>query len=90
MLSKNRITTRAQVYMTVLPLWLLLGTSQAVAQPAGHAESLAAWAKIQSVLQHPRCLNCHQAESPLQGESRRAHIPHVILAETRKLNKPQK
>jgi len=76
MSSKNRITPQVQVY--ILPLWLLLGTSQAVAQPAGHAESLAAWAKIQSVLQHPRCLNCHQAESPLQGESRRAHIPHVI------------
>jgi len=66
MSSKNRITTKVQVY--ILPLWLLLGTSQAVAQPAGQAESLAAWAKIQSVLQHPRCLNCHQSESPTAGE----------------------
>jgi len=76
MSSKNRITTQVQVY--ILPLWLLLGTSQAVAQPVGQAESLAAWTKIQSVLQHPRCLNCHQAQSPLQGESRRVQTPHVI------------
>jgi hypothetical protein len=40
-------------------------------------ESLAAWHKIFAVLQHPRCLNCHQKDSPLQGDSRRAHIPPV-------------
>src|SRR5437879_4601762 len=78
MSTKNRFTTQVQVCMTALPLWLLLGTSQGVAQPAGHAESLAAWAKIQIVLEHPRCLNCHQAESPLQGDSRRTHLPHVV------------
>ena len=49
-----------------------------MAQAAGRTESLAAWAKIQAVLQHPRCLNCHQAESPLQGDLRRAHIPKVV------------
>jgi hypothetical protein len=42
------------------------------------AASLAAWPRIAAVLQHPRCLNCHQLESPLQGDSRRAHIPHVV------------
>ena len=47
-------------------------------QPASRAESLAAWSQIASVLDHPRCLNCHQAESPLQGDSRREHIPHVV------------
>jgi hypothetical protein len=25
-----------------------------------HAENLAAWERITTVLQHPRCLNCHQ------------------------------
>jgi hypothetical protein len=42
------------------------------------AESVAAWAKIATVLQHPRCLNCHQLDSPLQGDARRPHIPRVV------------
>ncbi len=79
MSSNSAITTRLQVRITMLALCLLLCmTGRATAQPAGHEESLAAWAKIQIVLQHPRCLNCHQAESPLQGNTQRAHIPHVI------------
>ena len=79
MSSNSRTPTQLQVRTTILALCLLpCMTRQAGAQPAGHEESLAAWAKIQSVLQHPRCLNCHQAESPLQGDSRRAHIPHVV------------
>ncbi len=43
-----------------------------------HAESLAAWDKVATVLQHPRCLNCHQLTSPLQGDKRRPHIPQVV------------
>jgi len=57
---------------------LLAAADGLFAQPAGRSESLAAWGKIQSVLQHPRCLNCHQAESPLQGDSRRPHVPRVV------------
>jgi hypothetical protein len=45
--------------------------------PDARVESLAAWEKIALVLQHPRCLNCHQEKSPLQGDSRRVHIPPV-------------
>ncbi len=41
-------------------------------------DSLAAWRKIAAVLQHPRCLNCHQLNSPLQGDSRRLHVPLVV------------
>jgi len=52
------------------------------AQPASaettQAESLAAWNQIAQVLDNPRCLNCHQLNSPLQGDSRRPHIPHVV------------
>ena len=66
-----------------LPIVLLivLGTGGAVwgqTQSAGAGESLAAWGKIVTVLQHPRCLNCHQLNSPLQEDSRRMHIPHVV------------
>jgi len=42
------------------------------------AESLAAWDRIAAVLRHPRCLNCHQLNSPLQGDARRLHIPLVV------------
>lgn len=55
------------------------GAARTAAAPADdQAASLAAWNEIATVLQNPRCLNCHQLDSPLQGDSRRAHIPHVV------------
>src|SRR6266699_2101294 len=63
--------------LTVLATLLCVG-SAVEAQSPGTTESLAAWDKIVTVLQHPRCLNCHQLISPLQGDGRRAHIPHVV------------
>ncbi|HKD63692.1 MAG TPA: hypothetical protein VKB40_06630 [Candidatus Acidoferrales bacterium] len=48
------------------------------ASTGDQATSLAAWSEISTVLQNPRCLNCHQLDSPLQGDSRRVHIPHVV------------
>jgi hypothetical protein len=42
------------------------------------AKTLAAWDRIAAVLQHPRCLNCHQQNVPLQGDTRRLHIPLVV------------
>ena len=58
------------------------GAARTAAVPADvladdQAASLAAWGEIASVLQNPRCLNCHQLDSPLQGDSRRVHIPRV-------------
>src|SRR5580693_5453368 len=48
------------------------GAARITAPPAGdQAASLAAWNEIATVLQNPRCLNCHQLNSPLQGDSRR-------------------
>jgi hypothetical protein len=44
---------------------------------AAKAETASTWDKIASVLQHPRCMNCHQLETPLQGDARRVHIPPV-------------
>src|SRR3984893_1685537 len=38
----------------------------------------AASGKIATVLQHPRCLNCHQLNSPLQGDARRIHGERAI------------
>ena len=59
-------------------LTLLLSTGVSAQNTSNEAQSLAAWDKAVTVLQHPRCLNCHQLESPLQGDSRREHIPHVL------------
>jgi len=33
---------------------------------------------IASVLMHPRCLNCHQDQSPRQGDARTVHLPLVV------------
>lgn len=41
-------------------------------------QSLAVWPRIAAVLQHPRCLNCHQQDSPLQGDAARSHVPLVV------------
>lgn len=48
----------------------------AAAQPAS-ADDVAAFEKIASVLRHPRCLNCHQLEAPLQGDRQWQHIPKI-------------
>ncbi len=40
--------------------------------------ALGAWDRIVTVLQHPRCLNCHQQTTPLQGDERRIHIPLAV------------
>ena len=54
------------------------GTGWSQTRATSQAESLAAWEKIATVLQHPRCLNCHQLDSPLQGDTRRPHISQVV------------
>jgi hypothetical protein len=60
-------------------LWMLLGgDGRTQSFVIGEPESLAAWASIFGVLRHPRCLNCHQLDTPLQGDTRRIHVPPVI------------
>ncbi|HLY58843.1 MAG TPA: hypothetical protein VKS60_24990 [Stellaceae bacterium] len=69
--------------MTARHLWrvLLVGAVLLGAPRAGiaddQASSLAAWQRLLPVLEHPRCLNCHQANVPLQGDERRIHLPRV-------------
>lgn len=48
------------------------------ADTATRQQAVAAWGQIVKVLEHPRCLNCHQSVTPLQGDSRRTHIPLVV------------
>jgi hypothetical protein len=60
-------------------LVLLMPSSEAIPQMRSDREaSLAAWDRVVTVLQHPRCSNCHQPEEPLQGDSRRRHSPRVV------------
>ncbi len=40
-------------------------------------DGLAAFAQLERVLKHPRCLNCHVPDSPLQGDFSRVHYPPV-------------
>jgi hypothetical protein len=47
-------------------------------QSQGAARSLDAWNQVVTVLEHPRCLNCHQQKIPLQGDARRTHVPLVV------------
>lgn len=48
------------------------------AAPPSNAATLATWERIRTVLDSPRCLNCHQVTTPLQGDERRVHIPLVV------------
>lgn len=54
------------------------GTARGQSEAPGEAESLEAWQRIASVLQHPRCINCHQVAVPLQGDAGRVHVPPVV------------
>jgi len=51
----------------------------AVAQPAQPNAALKAFETLRSVLQHPRCQNCHiPGDAPLQGDEGRAHDQYVM------------
>ena len=53
-------------------------SNEAVKSKVGSPQAVAAWNVIYSVLQHPRCMNCHPAgEAPLQGEKSQPHQQSV-------------
>src|SRR5262245_51318751 len=59
-------------------LVVLLPSGRTRAQTAGAPPAEAAlFEKIAAVLRHPRCLNCHQREVPLQGDRGWQHIPKI-------------
>ena len=45
---------------------------------AGHAAPSGTFESVASVLMHPRCINCHQYQSPRQGDARTVHVPRVV------------
>jgi hypothetical protein len=66
----------AFTWMLIASIW----SREAIPQTksSDREASIAAWALIASVLQHPRCLNCHQPNAPLHGDTPRAHSPRVV------------
>jgi hypothetical protein len=77
-IMEERQGTGRKIALAIIIVMSFLPHGRSFAQSAGKAESLGAWNKIVTVLQHPRCLNCHQRDAPLQGDSRRPHIPRVV------------
>jgi len=63
------------VWVLAASIWSGEATSQ---RHSDREASLAAWDRVVTVLQHPRCSNCHQPKEPLQGDSRRRHSPRVV------------
>jgi hypothetical protein len=55
----------------------LLALAGEVPDPAPAASSVT-FDPIASVLMHPRCINCHQDQSPRQGDARTVHLPLVV------------
>ena len=45
---------------------------------AAHAAPSEMFEAIASVVMHPRCINCHQDQSPRQGDARTVHVPLVV------------
>src|ERR1700721_2062736 len=79
-LSLRNITFAVAFILAVIGI-ARLSAGAATTEPlpaADQSASLAAWGEIATVLQNPRCLNCHPLDSPPQGDSRRVHIPHVV------------
>ena len=65
--------------LAVTALAVLVPSGEAIPQTGSDRDaSLAAWDLVATVLQHPRCLNCHQPNEPLQGDGRRPHSPRVV------------
>lgn len=75
------LVSLAVIMGMVLLIWQAnLNASYGDTQPTA-AQSLAAWDKIVTVLENPRCLNCHQVQSPRQGDMARLHVPLVVRGE---------
>jgi hypothetical protein len=58
--------------------WPSIELFSAEPAPSPQLAAAADFAPIAEVLRHPRCLNCHQPEVPLQGDEARLHVPRVL------------
>ena len=62
--------------MRLSVLSILFGVSFGISATAQENASASAFEGVAEVLRHPRCLNCHQVDVPLQKAGRR-HVPLV-------------
>jgi hypothetical protein len=77
-LSNFAISKRAVLAATfALGAWFI---DDAIAQPSPPSDgALRAFEVVRSVLQHPRCQNCHiPGNAPLQGDAGHAHAQFVV------------
>jgi hypothetical protein len=77
--KSKRVAARAAIGMTAsaaLTALAVISCGGKTTPPGGGQDSgLVAWEQVRSVLQHPRCQNCHpQDDVPLQGD---AGLPHA-------------
>ena len=55
------------------------GAGRAVQSTADHERSIAAFRHVATVLQSPRCMNCHvSGDRPRQGDDRHLHLQNVM------------
>jgi hypothetical protein len=62
----------------LLPLVVLLPLAACNRSEAAPAAAAASFDPVASVLMHPRCINCHQDESPRQTDAKIVHRPLVV------------
>ena len=58
--------------ISLAPTWPRIATFS-----PDRSAGLQAFAQIERVLLHPRCVNCHVPDGPLQGDAKRMHYPAV-------------
>jgi len=69
---------RAWVWITLAACGSSTSTSSKTPPPPTHDQGLVAFETVRSVLQHPRCQNCHPAgDAPLQGDDSHVHQQNV-------------
>ena len=76
-MTRNIARTVAYTFAAVTIVWGL--ANAAIAQPAVPSDqALRAFEVVRSVLQHPRCQNCHiPGDAPLQGDESTTHTQFV-------------
>jgi hypothetical protein len=85
---KKKMTRRASFRRTAIPAAVavltvgaaaLLSAPSPAAEPASKDDGLAAFETVRTVLQHPRCQNCHiPGDAPLQFNDGRVHAQNVV------------
>src|SRR6185295_2953668 len=78
---RSRISSARLEEGTMPAIARLIVGCLAVASSQGRAPApapSATFEPVASVLMHPRCLNCHQDQSPRQGDARTVHLPLVV------------